>query len=286
MKRVMKFIGILLAVFLMCRMPVRAETPSLVQDDGQVLSSSEVQNLNELARQVSDAHNFGIYVVTLPNSVESYGFSTIEDLAEAVYTAGDLGTGDEKEGIMLILTMEDGLFDIFVKHSAKGDEAFSQYAREEMADTVVYDYLRYEDFYGGFRNFISIADTDLSYQEAGTPLSPTFDPAKEAEREEEKRRQEEASRAARTGATFGIPPLTALLACLGMRSKNKTAGIKREANNYIAKNGINLTTVQDLFLYRNETRTRIHRDEGGGGGSSFHSSSTSMGSHTSGSFRG
>ncbi len=287
MKRLFKLFGILLALVLMYAVPVKAEDIMYAVDDqAGVVTASEAEALSKHAQQVAEAHDFGVYIAVLPGSVSSYGnYDYIEQLAEYMYDNSDVGVGSEKEGIFLLLTMEDGYFDIFVPHSERCDGAFSEYAREQMASTVVYDYLYNDDFYGAFESFISIVDTDLSYYEAGTPLSPSFDPAREEEIRQEEEAREASTRAAKTAATVGIPPVTALLACLGMKSKNKTAGIKHEANNYIAKNGIHMTVVQDLFLHRSETRTRIHHDDNrGGGGGGFHSSSTSMGSHTSGSF--
>jgi uncharacterized membrane protein YgcG len=196
-----------------------------------------------------------------------------------------MGWGDSNDGILLVLTMDDRSFDIFVPHGGLAEQAFNQYAREQMAATGVYDYLRYDSYADGFNAFIGIADADLSYAEAGTPISEDFDPERDAREQAEKEERDAATRAAKTGATVGIPPLTALLTCLAMKSRNKTTGIKKEASDYIPKNGIRLTNRHDRFLYRTESRTRINRDnDRGGGGGGFSSSSTSAGSHTSGHF--
>lgn len=281
-RRILKLTAAFLVLLLCCRIRVNGANTEYVRDEYGVLSSSELQELNDLAARVSDAHDTGIYIRVM-NSMENY-FS-IEEYAEALYAAEGMGYGDGEDGIMLILTMDSRSFDIFVRHGGLAEQAFTQYAREEMASTVVYDYLRYDEYAEGFRSFISIADADLAYAEAGTPISEDFDPARDAREQEERESREAATRAAKTGATVGIPPLTALLACLAMKSKNKTTGIKKEASDYIPKNGIRMTNRHDRFLYRTESRTRINRDnDRGGGGGSFSSSSSSFGSHTSGHF--
>ena len=56
-----------------------------------------------------------------------------------------LGIGDEKEGIMLTLTMEDRKFDITV-HGKKANKIFDARARENIASAVVYDHLKYNEY--------------------------------------------------------------------------------------------------------------------------------------------
>lgn len=283
MKKVFKLFAVFFALMLCLRLHVSAASEVYVRDEYGLLSADELAQLNDTAARVSQAHQTGVYVRVM-NSMENY--LRIEDYAEAVYISEDMGYGSTQDGILLILDMDTRSFDIFVPHGGKAEQAFSQYAREKMADTVVNDYLRYNEFAAGFSNYIAIADTDLSYAEAGTPLSPDFDPEREEQERREQEQKEAAERAAKTGATAGIPPIAAILACLGMRSKNKTAGIKTEAHDYIPKDGIHLTNRHDVFLYRTESRTVIHRDsdDRGGSGSSFSSSSSSFGSHTSGHF--
>ena len=282
MKRLLKLIAAVFVFMLCLKTGVSAANTEYVRDEYGVLSSSEVFELNDLAARVSDAHDTGVYVRVM-NSMENY-FS-IEEYAEAVYRQEDLGYGNTNNGILLILDMDTRSFDIFVPHGGLADQAFGTYARERLADKVVNGYLRYNEYASGFSNYIAVVDEYLSYAEAGTPITEDFDPERQEEIEREKQEREAATRAAKTGATAAIPPITALLTCLGLKGKNKTTGIKREAANYIPKDGVRLMNRSDRFLYRTESRTRIHHDDDrGGGGSSFSSSSTSFGSHTSGHF--
>lgn len=282
MKKLLKLIAAAFLFILCLRIHVSAANTEYVRDDYGQLSASEVNELNELAAKVSDAHHAGVYVRVMPN-MENY-FS-IEEYSEAVYRNEAMGYGDTIDGILLILDMDTRSFDIFVPHGGLSETAFGTYAREKMADKVVNGYLRYDDYARGFSNYIAIADEYYSYAEAGTPISVSFDPEREAEEAAAKERREEAEKAAKTGATAGVPPIVALLSCLVMKSRNKTTGIKKEADDYIAKNGIRLINRSDRFLYRTESRTKIVRDDDrGGSGGSFHSSSSSFGSHTSGHF--
>ena len=282
MKRLLKIIAAVFVLLLCMRTSALAANTEYVRDDYGQLSASEIDELNQLAANVSDAHKAGVYVRVMP---DMGNYFSIEEYSEAVYKDEEMGYGDSNDGILLILDRNTRSFDIFVPHGGKSAEAFGTYARERLADKVVNGYLRYNEFAEGFSEYIAVADQYYSYAEAGTPISQSFDPEREAEIEKEKKQREAAEKAAKTGITAGVPPIIALMACFVMKSRNKTTGIKKEAGDYIAHDGIRLINRHDRFLYRTQTRTiRHHEDRGGGGGSGFHSSSTSFGSHTSGHF--
>jgi uncharacterized protein len=183
MKKLLKLIAAAFLFILCLRIHVSAANTEYVRDDYGQLGASEVNELNELAAKVSDAHNAGVYVRVMPDM--EYYFS-IEEYAEAVYKAEEMGYGDSNDGILLILDMDSRSFDIFVPHGGKSAEAFGTYARERLADKVVNGYLRYNEYAEGFSEYISVADQYYSYAEAGTPISQSFDPEREAEIEKEK----------------------------------------------------------------------------------------------------
>ena len=122
---------------------------------------------------------------------------------------------------------------------------------------------------------INKPDRYLYQQANGTPIdvpgSEPEDPAVVAAR----------NKNIRMGVTFIGGPVISLIVCLILKAKNKTKGIKVEAGNYIPDNGVNITGMQDIYLYRTETVTHVHHDDHGGGGTSVNSGGFS---HSSGSF--
>lgn len=281
MKRLCRALIAALIVLFLFHIPAKAGNTSYVEDTYGVLSPDEISELNQLAAQVSDNYKCGVYVRVFPN-MESY--YQIEQFSEEVYQRENLGWGDTSDGIMLILTMEDRSFDILAR-AGYAETVFTPYVREQMASRVVSGNLRYDQYYEGFKNFIAICDEDLGWYAAGDPVTPDHDPYQEAIDKERREREEKATRTGKAAATAGIPFITSLLTVLGFKARNKTEGIKHEADDYIPKNGIRLYTSSDIFLYRSESRTKIHTDDDrGGGGSSFSSSSSSFGGHTSGHF--
>ena len=154
MKRLFKGLFILLlSAFIF--IPVYAAQVH-VRDDYGIISSQEEQMLNELANTITNEHGYGIYIRVFDKTND---FEPIEQFAESVWAEEDLGYGPDKEGIMLILTMEDRSFDIFERHGPIGDEAFTAYAREQIADDVVNNYLRYDNYYEGFKQCINLCET-------------------------------------------------------------------------------------------------------------------------------
>ena len=282
MKKLLRYSLLFLFVLFSMRLPIEAQNTTFVEDHYGVIDDEEEEALNLQAKIASEQYDVGVYVRVF-SDMEDY--FTIEEFAEAVYERESLGLGDNNDGILLILTMEDRSFDIFVPHGGLAAEAFGQYAREQMASSVVYGYLTEDLYYGGFQDYISIADVDLAYAQAGTPISENFDPIREEQERREQEAYEAATRAAKTGATLGIPPFISILTCLGLKRRNKTEGIATTAYSYIPSDGVRLTNKTDQFMYQTTSRTVIRRDDDSGGSSSnFSSSTTSAGSHTSGHF--
>ena len=268
MKRLSIWLFSLFAFFGTLLLPLHADNQEYVIDQYGLISQSEVDSLNALAASYSREHDVGLYI-RVYDDYFSHGYNTIESYAESIFINEQL----DDDCLLLLITMADRSFDIFASYDGKCHEAFGTYAREKLADEVV-PYMSDGNFSGAFRKFLNVANEYLNFAENGTPVTPQNDPEIKARK-----------RGMASAVTFSIPEIIALVACFGMRSRMKTTGIKTEAREYIAKDGLRLTANNDIFLHRTETRTHIHRDNNsGGGGGSYHSSSGSFGSHTSGHF--
>lgn len=279
MKRTIRILlALLISVFLF-PLAIKADSTEYVRDEYGLLTQSEVEQLNAYAAEVADKYNCGVYVRVFNDMGSSYD---IESFAESVYKEENLGLGAEQNGVMLILSMSGRDYDI-VSYGDNAHFAFTDYAKDQMANRVVSD-MSDGDFYGAFKTFIDIAEEDLEALAQGEPVD-TWIPDEHYEPDPEE--QEAAKRSMRMGITGISAPIISLLTCLGMKSKNKTAHIATEANQYIPKNGIHLTANHDHFLYRNQTIQHINRDrDSGGGGGHFGGTTVNSGgfSHHSGKF--
>lgn len=279
MKKLIRLLLIFIIGLFAFRMPAKAENTEYVRDDYGLLSSDEVDDLNTYAAEIASKYNCGVYVRVFSDMGSYYN---IEDFAESVYKAEDMGLGSEKNGVMIILSMDERDYDILA-YGDQANSAFTDYAKELMVQRTV-PQMSNGDFYNAFRTFITIADEDLYALENGQPVDEWIpddyieeDPEVVAQRQENMRR----------GVSGVSSIISSLLICLGLRSKNKTAAIATEAKSYIPKGGIRLTKNQDLFLYRNQTVTHVQRNnDGGGGGGHWGGTSVNSGgfSHSSGKF--
>ncbi len=256
--------------------PIKA-SGSYVIDEAGVLSSEEIQELNDKAEQISEQLECGVYVI-FTDSMKGYSDS---QFAKGIYLNYGLGWGDGKSGVLLAICTDPGYEDCTAYGAAA--DVFTTSQLDALNDLVM-ESLYSRDWYSAAESFISEAESilrssDYTYYEPEY-TDPEID-ARTTQTTPEQRRQE----------WLNTLPLAALISlaialviAFAMRSQLKTTGRKREAGNYISRNGMHLTTVQDYFMYRQTSRTRIPRNNGGsggGGGGGYHSSgfSSSSGGH-------
>lgn len=245
MKRLMKVLIIsLIAMFSL--LPVLASNSEYVRDDYGLITEEQTQILDDLAREYSNKHGVGIYVRVFPSTPGSFDLATY---AETVYHEEGLGDLTDGNMILLILSMDDRAYQ-YVAHGDKANAAFTDYGKRQL-DNYVLGPLKENDYYRAFNAFIAECDVYLNSYEEGAPIDVNNNPSNEATK-----------KALSTGATFGLPPLAALLTCLGLKSRNKAVSKATTAHKYIPKNGVNILVKQDSYLYSNETRVKIvHHDD-------------------------
>jgi len=274
MKKVIKVTAVFLLLILSF-LPVYADNDTYVRDDYGLLNQYQIEQLEQYAKTVSEQHNCGVYIRVIGDTWN------IESEAENIYANENLGMGTEKNGILMLIAMGDRSIDLMA-YGSTANKVFTDYAKDTMREDEIVPYLRYDEWYEGFNAYIQQADYMLTfYESSGTAFDVDTDPAAIAEQEA----AEQAARTAKTGITFGAPILTALLTCLGLKSRNKTTGEAHEASTYIPHGGIQMLRQQDVFLYRTEARAPLPSNEGrshhGGGGTSINSGGFS---HSSGHF--
>ncbi len=247
---------------------------ALVTDEAGILSADEVERLERVAAQVSEQYGCGVYIVTVED-YRSYG-SNVESAAETIYRTRGLGYGAEKNGILLLLSMNDRDYDL-AAHGATAHTAFTDYGKGELADSFL-SYFRRNDWAGGFEKYINNAAYLLQRAAEGDPVDIIVYDRPESE---------------------PMSPIMKLLlslvpaglisggTCLGMRGKMKNAKIKTTAEDYVVPGSLHLSVNTDRFL--RTTRTVVkdppRESHSGGGGHSGGTTINSGGfSHHSGKF--
>lgn len=242
MKRLLKLFAVTF-IFLFTLLPILASNDEYVRDDYGVISQEEVQTLNALAKEYSEVNDVGIYIRVFKETDNTFDLAAY---AEEVYASEGLGNKTNGNMILLILDMENREYQ-YVAHGDKANAAFTDYGKVQLDDYVLV-HLKNDQYYEAFNQFIMKADEYLDLYEQGEPVDVHNDPV-----------NQNTSNALRTGATFGLPPLLALLTCLGLKSRNNSVHRATDADDFIPKNGVNILVRQDSFLYSNETRV-VHSD--------------------------
>lgn len=266
--------ALMLLVCLLCVPAVAEETEVFVYDMDGLLSESEVLELNEAAREVSERYGCGVYIAVFED-MEEFGYRYIESFSEDVYKKWDLGFGAENNGIALVMSMSQRDYDL----CAYGDiahTAFTDYGKEVLADEFKDDF-RYDDWAGGFHDYIDQCGYMLQCAAEGNPID-----VPESGYRYSDSMGERLSRAAVPGIIVGI--IIAFIYCSALKKSMKSAKIAREASAYIAPQGVWMQAEDDVFSHTTVTRQRIERDSGSRGGHGGTSVNSGGFSHSSGKF--
>lgn len=248
---------VLLLLLTICMVPAFADSQTetleyYVSDAANLLTPEQQQTLENAARSVSEQYGCGIYIITI-NDFRDFNFSNVNDCAEAFFNHYDLGLGEDRNGSLLLLSMDDRDYALKA-HGSIAHTAFTDYGSYRLSDSFLDDF-RENDWYGGFSDYIDNAGYFLERAASGNPV----DVSQEARG---------MSSLVKTALVIGVPLLVAFVACEGMKRQMKPVKEQLDANEYLLPGGIHLDVKQDIFVNRSVTRTVIptERSSGGGGG--------------------
>lgn len=251
LKRVYIFLLALLAA-LTLTVPAFGEQQQgdyFIYDTESLLTDEQLMDIESKADRLSWQYDCAVYVVTVYD-YEDYGSSPY-DAAANIYNNEDFGIGNNRDGVLLLLSMWARDYALYVR-----DGGFAEYAIDDYGRTVLEDsflgYFSSDDWHGGFSAFVSTCGQLLGQAAAGDParkpLSSVIAPA------------------LLIGCGF------ALVVCLILKGKMKTVRKGARADTYAAPEGLLLTERMDMYTRTTEERRRIEKNEsnsgGGGSGSS------------------
>ncbi len=257
-KRVLTlFLALLTALTL--AVPVWAEQQpgdAFVYDMAGILSEEDDAYLEAMADQISWKHNCAVYIITV-NDYTEYA-DNIHDATAAIYNGeysdAPMGIGENREGIVLLLSMYDRTYDLFVRDGGIAQYAVSDYGRHQMTE-VFLDNFADNDWRGGFEDYLLACDDYLDRAEQGDPVKKPL------------------TKSLLIGAAVGIG--LALVICLSLKGMMKSVRRSAQADIYVTEEGLDLTEQSDIYTHTTETRVKIERDNdsdssdhSGGGGSS------------------
>ena len=257
-------------------------TLPLVVDAYGLLSDEQEEELNALAEGYSEQYECDVILIV---ATDTEGYD-VESYTEAVYHHYQYGWGEERSGVILLLSMEGRDYDLAAY--GYGNVAFTDYGKTWLMDEVL-PYLGNNDWYNAFRKYIDLAADYLRRSREGNPVDYYGDG------DYGKEDYWGGGDYYPTRSGFYVTGKTVLIALIAglipaaitvliMRAKMKSARLQTQADSYAG--GLQLRDRQDRFINRQTTRVRRDTDSGGrsgggGHGTSVHSSGFS---HHSGKF--
>ena len=249
MKRKLTVFILLALLLTLLVLPAQAEEGLYyVTDEADILTDEEDMELETLLQGISEEHNIGVYLVAVDDYTD-YGDGSVYEVTYGLYHEYTMGKGEERNGIMLLLSMEQRDFATFV-YGADAEYAFSDYALQQLEEEFL-PYFADNDWYEGFRAYATTCDEYLTKAEEGKPV-------------------EEGDGMIYLiviGASFLIALIVVSILKAGM--KNVRAG--QEAKAYITRE-LNLTQRSDQFTHTTRTERKIEKSDSdskahsGGGG--------------------
>lgn len=222
-------------------------------DDADLLTADEESTLLDKLDSYSEQLQMDICILTVNSRNGAY----IQDFADDYYDYNGLGYGENRSGIILVLSMEDRSWAL----STCGDaiDIFTDSEQEYIMDDVLYE-LQYDDYSEAFTIFANEARSSIiSYRDSFIGNSNI-------------RYTDIFMFLAIIVVALILPaiPLTHHILVLN------NIAFQNGAKEY-AKGGLNLRRKSDVFLSHHISKVAIpkeNRSSGGGGGSSVHISSS------------
>lgn len=220
-------------------------SPGYVTDTVGLLTQEEQRELETTAAQLAESYGCGVYVIIVDDYTDYTNGST-RDFAKETYINYDLGVGEDKNGILLVLSISDRDYYLLTKGDI-ANAAFTDYGQEQLTQEFLDDF-RYDNWFAGFRDYMSTAGQYLEAAENGEPVDVYGDSG-------------EIDPAVSTGVNIlfivVIPCLLSLAVCGIFAAQMKTARRQTGARGYISHGGVDMRVTQDQFLYHTETRQHI-----------------------------
>lgn len=224
--------------------------PRLV-DDADLLSDSEEKALTKKVDKISKDNKCDVVIVT----VDSLDDKTATEYADDYFDNNGYGYGTNKDGILFFISMDNR--DWAISTHGYGITAFTDAGQSYIVDKIK-DSLSNGKYDKAFNGFADYCDDFIKEARDGKPYDTNHMP-------------KEMLSLWWIPGSIGIGAVIALIITLVMKKSLTTVEMQRTANNYVVNGSLNLTNSNDVFLYRNVTRTAKPKDDGG---SSTHSSSS------------
>ena len=251
-----------LAVALCVALPATAFAADLphVTDTAYLMSDSEIADLEAQAQAIEDEYGFGAYIVTL-DDYRAISEESAFDAAMAIYECYDLGVGEDRDGLLLLLSMAERDYSL-ITYGDLGNYAFNDEGRAAMTEFFLDDFSG-DWWYDGFSDYLSWTAAYLDAAAAGEPYGAEIVPVD--------RGDVLGSIAIYLLAVLLLPLIIAFVGVRIMDAKMKSVAAATQASEYVI-GGLQLSNQVDAFSHVTKVVVPIPKSDnniGGGGPSTF-----------------
>lgn len=238
MKR--KLLTMLFVVMLCVSLTISASAASGadVYDEADLLTSAEEAQLAEKLSDIGEQFDAQIVVMTV-----SSADSSIDTFVEDVYDSMNMGRGENRDGVLLLVCMDSREYRILSNGYAA--DAIGMDQIDAISEAIVSNLSdgEYADAFAAF------ADNCAYYLDGYLNGFP-FQAGKNLV------------------IAFIIGIVAGVVVAIVLKNQLKSVRQQKQANVYIKSGSMQLTTSRDLFLYREVSRTRKQSSNSSGSGSS------------------
>ena len=238
-------IGLFICISLLCMffaIPVFAQDSRLI-DNADILNASEEVDLQNRLDSISEKYEIDVVVLT----VHDIGNKTPMDFADDYYDYHEYGYGEERDGLLLLVSMETG--DWWISTSGKAIEIFDDYTIDYVGNKTA-EYLSEGNYKEAFDVFADECEYYIDGELNGYPFSFGFNLT--------------------LSAIVGL--IVALIATSVMKGKLKNIHLKNTAGDYVKEGSMVVSISRDLYLY--STVTRVAKPKNNSSSGSTHRSSS------------
>lgn len=252
MKRKFSIFILLALLVALLVLPVQAAELGYVTDAAGLLTDTEWTRLEAMCGSISEQYNCGVYIITVEDFAD-YGEGDVYEVTYGIYHSYELGMGDERNGLVLLLSVDNREFALFV-YGDGAEYAFDAYG-QEMLESEFLPCFSEDDWCGGFEAYVRTCGSYLASAAAGEPV----------------REGKGAAILIAVLASFAVSLIVVLILRAGMKNVEKQVF----AGQY-QSGELNLTGRHDQFTHKTRTQTKIETDSdndskarsGGGSGRS------------------
>lgn len=231
------------------------DLPRLV-DNADLLTDSEESTLLSKLNEISERQQADVVVVT----ADSLDGKMPMNYADDFYDYNGYGFGADKDGVLLLVSMEDR--DWWISTTGYGITAITDAGIEYISEKFLSD-LSDGDYAEAFTTYAELCDDFFTQAKTGTPYDIGNLP------------KEPFNVLWNLFIALAFGLVIALIVTGIMKGNLKTVRFQSAASNYVKANSMHVTESRDLFLYAHvDRRVRPEETSSSGGGSSIHTSSS------------